>query len=80
MAFTVEDSFKEFIKNISISCDYSNMIEKRSNLVINLLGSKIKIKVIIMTLKYISTLLFTTTLKILIQMIQLLLSVLVILH
>jgi len=40
LAFTVEDSFKEFIKNISISCDYSNMIEKRSNLVINLLAKR----------------------------------------
>ena len=40
MAFTVQDSFEEFIRNISISCDYSDMIEERTNLVIKLLNKK----------------------------------------
>ena len=40
MAITVQDSFEEFIKNISISCDYSNIIEKRTNLIIKLMAKK----------------------------------------
>ena len=40
MAFTVHDSFDEFIKNISISCDYSDKIEERTNLVMKLLSKK----------------------------------------
>ncbi len=40
MALSVQESFEEFIKNISISCDYSNMIEERTNLVIKLLYKK----------------------------------------
>jgi len=40
VAITVQESFEEFIKNISITCDYSNMIENRTNLVIKLLEEK----------------------------------------
>ena len=40
MSFIVQDSMEEFIKNISISCDYSNMIEERTNKVTKLLSKK----------------------------------------
>jgi len=40
VAFTVQESFEEFIKSISISCDYSNMIEERTTLMIKLLSKK----------------------------------------
>jgi len=40
MALTVQESFEEFIKNISITCDYSNIIEKRTDSVIKLLKNK----------------------------------------
>jgi len=40
VALTVYESFEEFVKNISISCEYSNMIEERTNLVMKLLSKK----------------------------------------
>jgi len=40
VALTVQESFEEFIKKISISCDCSNKIEERTNLVIRLLSNK----------------------------------------
>ena len=59
MAYTVEDSFTQFIKNISISCDLSDAVETRTNLAIDLLSKKFDILEIFPT----GSLLTYTTLK-----------------
>ncbi|MEA1955858.1 MAG: nucleotidyltransferase [Campylobacterota bacterium] len=43
MAYTVQDSFNEFVQNISISCDLSNIAEDRTKLMVDLLDKKFEI-------------------------------------
>ena len=40
MAYTVEESFAQFINNISVSCDFTNIAEDRTKLMLNLLNKK----------------------------------------
>ena len=43
MAYTVKDSFTQFVQNISISCDLSNIAEDRTKLMVDLLDKKFEI-------------------------------------